>query len=241
MATPVGMARSQEVQTVPANIRAKIRRITDQPLYDDAAFVAASSVISASTTRLFQSPVGQGTSPMSNTGAKTFLDTNLPTAGIIPLGRKFACLEFGVQVVAGTSTAENGVTNGTRITDANDAWNLLKGMHVRYELPSEQITLGPAWLWPAGGGPYQSVMTTANNTSYGVATSGVPAASARKKFYTKILLEPGMDFAVALVIENAISTNTAAVRFITYVVQYGTWLKPLAIALYVSGVAGLMS
>lgn len=218
---------AQDLQTVPANIRARIRRVTDQPLFDDAAFTAATSVWSAGTTRLFQSPVGQGTSPMSNSGAKTFLDTNLTTAGIVPLGRKFACLEFGIQVVAGTSTGENGVTNGTRITDANDSWNLLKGMHVKYNLPSEEITLGPAWLWPAGGGPHQAVMTTSNNTSYGVATSGLPAASARKKFYTKILLEPGMDFNVSLIIENAISSNSASVRFVVYAIQYGTWLKPL--------------
>ncbi len=213
--------------TVPANIRARIRRVTDQPLFDDAGFTAATSVWSAGTTRLFQTPVGQGTSPMSNTGAKTFLDTNLTTAGIIPLGRKFSCVEFGIQVVAGTSTGENGVTNGTRITDANDAWNLVKGIHIKYQLPSEEITLGPAWLWPAGGGPHQAVMTTANATSYGVATNGLPAASARKKFYTKILLEPGMDFRVDLVIENAISSNQASVRFVIYAIQYGAWLKPL--------------
>lgn len=217
----------QQLQVVPANIRSKIRRITDQPLYDSVAFTAATSVISASTNRLFQSPVGQGTSPMSNSGAKTFLDTNLTTSGIIPLGRKFACLEFGFQVVAGTSTGENGVTNGTRITDANDAWNVIKGIHIRYKLPSEEITLGPAWLWPAGGGPSQFAATTATATSYGVTGNGAPAASARKKFYTKILLEPGMDFSVELVVENAISTNSASVRFIAYALQYGSWLKPL--------------
>lgn len=217
----------RKVQTVPASVRARIRRVTDQPLYDSAAFTAATSAIAASTTRLFQTPAGQGTSPMASTGAKTVLDTNLNTAGIVPLGRKFSCLEFGIQVVAGTSTGENGVTNGTRITDYNDAWNVLKGIHVVYQLPSETIHLGPAWMWPAGGGPSGAAFTTANNTSAGVGTNGVPAVSARKKFYTKVLLEPGMDFRVELVVENAISTNSASVRFIVYVVQYGVWLKPL--------------
>lgn len=95
------------------------------PLYDYQTYPALGQL----QFTFFSVPQGQGTtSAPSGTGAKTLLDTNLTSAGMLPLGNRFLCLGIEVEFLPGPLPAATGVAAAAATIGQqwNDVYSVLR-------------------------------------------------------------------------------------------------------------------
>ncbi len=184
-------------------IMAGVREVITQPQYDSFA-VAAATAFPALTT-LFQAPVGQA--------GRTYLNTNMLQAGILPAPSKFSVRAIRLAV-------QNDANR-------NDLVNFLYLTWVRLYVSQKPYFIGPSFLLTAGGGAVgygaQMEVGVAGDVHYNLVSNGVQDQRNILALSRPIEIEQNEQFSLEVNLGTAF--NTVAVATPTF----GTGLTVYAI------------
>jgi hypothetical protein len=177
-------------------VMAGVREIITQPFYDSLT-VAANAAFPAQTT-LFQTPVGQA--------GRTYLQTNMTQAGILPAPQKFS-------------------TRALRLAVRNDAIpadliNFLYQTWLRLYVSEKPYFIGPSFLWTAGGGVtgFGALLGTASalvgnavpGSEFLFTSNGVPDQRNIFALSRPIEIEQNEQFRLEINVGTAFNTTAAA-------------------------------
>lgn len=93
------------------------------PLYDSATYTSATTT----SISFFSTPIGQGTTTApGGSGPKTYADTNMTNAGLLPLGNRFYCTGIEFVLYPGINPGRGAVADSTAGNFVNDVYALGK-------------------------------------------------------------------------------------------------------------------
>lgn len=223
-ATSVG----RHVDYVPQAAAKTVIRTYNAAFYDSAAYGVPSTTVAAITHNLFSTGLGAGaTSPIFQSGNKTYTDTNLQTSGaIFPAGQAFKAESMGCFIAPCSVTGNNAATTAWA-QYINDVLWLVTTSYMTVGGGTTVIPLGPISHWPAGYGVSASAggSSTANGvTQYGVAANnGQPQHISRQRFSDQpISFNSQQAFLVNVVLPVAAQQMTV-IRSFVQVAWWGTW------------------
>lgn len=111
-----------------------IQDVVTEPLYDSALYAAAGQA----KLTFFAQQVGQGVTAFGGAGAKTYCDTNMETAGILPQGWEMSVQ--GIALIAWATSATQQVDTQLALHAA--AFQLFIGTKPWFTVPAKMLTGG---------------------------------------------------------------------------------------------------
>lgn len=170
------------------------------PLFDSATYTSGTTTLLS----FFTTPKGQGTTTAPGaTGPKTLADTNLQTAGSLPLGNQLLVTGIEFHIYPAVNPGRGGVADATAGQFVNDMYLLLKAGVVLFTVSNRNyVEDGPLINFP----PLNRMVGFA-----GAATSSTAAAS----LYSEIgyASAGGSPYALVPVLLSATQAFSVSVTF----------------------------
>jgi len=206
---PVGYG-TQRMQVVGDPLKSQVTRVQRpelpedlwQPLYDRINLVSAGGSLS-SEYAFFSTPKGQSATLITGTAApasktKTFRDTNLDQAGVVPT-KLFKFIGISMMIVHGT---KNSVTNSA------DRDLFFTGGFLRFRIVDKDILILPLTNFPEQN-PISSVATTANNSTITAQGAGGGQGIKWYPLPINITLNPYENFSVVMDFDGTVTLTGA--------------------------------
>lgn len=226
--TTPGQSVGKHVDFLNKQQAQSVVRTYSAPFYDTVLKALPSGGTSAAETlNLFTQGIGaNATSPVFNSGNKTYTDTNLQTSGgLFPQGQGFKSESVGVAVFP--AIISGNYTQTTAYAQyLNDITAIAYGSYVTVGGGTTVIPLGTVAHWPAGYGitGVTGGTSTANGvTQYGIASAnGQPQSIARNRFDMPVSFNATQSFLFQVAHAIALQ-QILTVRSCVQVAWWGVW------------------
>ncbi len=185
-----------------------------QPLYDRANIATTP----ASQITFFSTPKGQAATlivgTVTSSKTKSFRDTNMETAGVIPTKLyKF----YGISLGFVHATAISGTAAQT--TMANDRETIMNGGYLQVRFVDKDILFVPLIMIPVIN-PIAAAATTANNTTINATNPGGGQGVPMYPLRIDLTLEPYTNFTISLNFDGTLTlANSLDMYFIFHAFQ----------------------
>lgn len=147
-----------------------VKDVVRQTLYDTVAVTVGSNVVSATTLEFFKVPMGQN--------SKTFLDTNIETAGMLP---------FEKATIVGMRFSL--FTRTTSPIPYGDMYAFVNNAYMEFKKADRLIVREPIAKIPAGYGLTGAISTTASTTTSSIVNNGMALKSNVYDIFVEDLLQ----------------------------------------------------
>lgn len=177
----------------------------DQPLYHYQSYGTAG----ATSFTFFQTAQGSATNGIA--------DTNMPQAGSLSAGQKFAVMSIGVHFIGSPPQVFNAAVTTSQLNDAKGVLEGIGSLSFNV-LNKNYLNIAPLSALPAGEGTYvggasyqRTQASAADGNGYiAYATNGLPVPSARYQLRVPIPIPAQTTFSVTVNFPTAITVGTAS-------------------------------